>query len=95
MIIDEKMMDKISGLAKLKLTDEEKKEFEKDFEDILEYFKILDEVNVDGVKSSFRPIEIENSLREDIPKPSLSVEDAQKFTENKKDGFFIGPKSIE
>lgn len=95
MKIDDEMMEKIARLANIKLTEEEKKEFEKDFQEILEYFKVLDEVDVDGVKSSFRPIEIENSLREDIPKPSLSVEDAQKFTENKKDGFFIGPRSIE
>ena len=80
MEVNEELIKKIAGLSKLNLNQEEISKFIKDFKDILEAFKVLDEIDVKGVKSSFRPIEQKEAL---------------KFTKNKEKGFFVGPGTIE
>lgn len=91
--INEALICKIASLAKLKLSKAEIKKFEKDFKEILKAFKILDEVNTNSVKSSFRPFEEKNHLREDKIKPSL-YHPINKVR-NKEEHFFKAPKTIE
>lgn len=95
MKIDKELIDKVSRLAKLKLNETEKGKFSKDFKEILDAFAILDKINVKGLKSSFRPIEQKNILRNDQIEKGITQEDALKFTKHKEKGLFIGPKTIE
>lgn len=95
MEVNEELIKKIAGLSKLNLNQEEISKFTKDFKDILEAFKVLDEVDVKGVKSSYRPIEQKNVLREDKVENCLEQKEALKFTKNKEKGFFVGPGTIE
>ncbi|MFH1849010.1 MAG: Asp-tRNA(Asn)/Glu-tRNA(Gln) amidotransferase subunit GatC [archaeon] len=85
----------ISELAKLNLSEPELKRFSKDFDEILTAFRVLDRINVDGVRPSFRPVEQRNPLREDKVEKSLRQEEALLFTDHKENGFFIGPKTVE
>ena len=94
MKVDKKLIKGVAGVARLELTDEEIRQFEGDFKEILESFSKLDEVDVEGVKESFQPVEIKNRLREDLVEESLSQEDALSNTKNKKDGYFKGPRAI-
>jgi len=95
MKIDKELIEKVSKLAKLKLDESEKKKYSKDFKEILDAFVILDKIDVKYIKSSFRPIEENNVLREDIVEKSISQKEALKFTKYQEDGFFVGPKTIE
>lgn len=89
-----KTIEKLMRIAKLDLTDAEKKEYAKDLKNILEAFSCIDEVQVKGVEPAFQPIEIRDRKREDVVEKSLSQEEALSNTKNKKDGHFIGPKAM-
>lgn len=58
---------KLTELAKIKLNKDEKKKIKKDLDKILEYFKILDKINVDEIKLNyFSPFQTYNIHRKDI-----------------------------
>ena len=89
-----KTVEKLMRIAKLDLTDAEKKEYAHDLKNILEAFSSIDEAKVIGVEPAFQPLEIKDRKRKDIVEKSLSQEDALANTRNKKDGHFIGPKAM-
>ena len=89
------LIKNIAHTARLQLSDQEIALFQTDFEKILAAFAVLDQADVTGVKSSIRPFERYNTMREDVSQPSLSPEKALQFTQNKEKGFFIGPRTIE
>jgi len=91
--INRELIEKVAQLSNLRLTEEETSKFETDFKEILDAFKILDEINVSKVESSFRPFEERNHLREDKIEPSL--EKALKNVKNKQEHFFKAPRTIE
>ncbi len=93
--IDEDIILSVAKQAKLHLTPTEVKMFRDDLKEILKTFAVLDEIDVSKTKPSFRPIEERNHLREDIAKPSISQEDALQFTDDARDGYFIGPRTVE
>jgi aspartyl-tRNA(Asn)/glutamyl-tRNA(Gln) amidotransferase subunit C len=93
--INEELIRKVAGLSKLELTEQETKKFTKDFSEIVSAFNVLEKADTAGVKSSFRPYEEKNNLREDVVRDCISQDEALKFTKNKDKGFFIGPRTIE
>jgi len=95
MKVDKELTRQVAKTARLNLTKKEEELFTKDLQEILNAFKVLDKIDVKNTKSSFRPIEQEDILREDKTSECLPQEEVLKFTKNKKDGFFIGPKTIE
>ncbi len=95
MQITPEIVKKVASVARLKLTEKEVKEFTPQLSEILDAFSKIDEVDTKSTKMSIQPVELRNALREDIPGECLSVEDALKNTEHKKDHYFKGPKVIE
>jgi aspartyl-tRNA(Asn)/glutamyl-tRNA(Gln) amidotransferase subunit C len=95
MEVNKELTQNIAKAAKLELTEEELEKFTDDLQEILNAFKILDEIDVKDTKSSFRPIEQRNSVREDTETECLSQKEVLKFTQYKRDGFFIGPRTVE
>lgn len=94
MQVDENLIKKIASLAKIKLSEEEVKEFIPQFNEILEYFSKLNEVDVKNIAPRFQPIEIKNAVREDKREKCLTQEEALKNTQHKKNGYFKGPRII-
>ena len=94
MEIDRKLLEHVAEVARLKLNEEEIKEFLPQLKEALEFFSQLKEVNTDNVKPSFQPVELKNSLRKDVEKPCLSQDDSLSLTERKKDGYFKGPRAV-
>jgi len=95
MKIDQELTRKVAKTARLNLTKEEEEKFTKDLQEILKAFSILDSIDIKNTRSSFRPIEQQDILREDEEKSCIDQEEALKFTKNKLNGFFIGPRTIE
>ena len=94
MEIDRKLLEHVAEVARLKLTENEIKRFLPQLKEALEFFSKLQEVNTEGVKPSFQPIEIKNAMRDDIEKKCLSQDEALSLTEHKKDGYFKGPRAV-
>ncbi len=94
MKVDKELILKVAGNARLNLSSKEVEEFVPQFKEILEYFSVLDKVDVKDIKPSFQPIPMKNVFREDKVGKSLSQDEALSNTTLKKDGFFKGPKAF-
>lgn len=94
MKVDKDLIINVAKNARLNLSVKEVNEFIKDFDDILNYFSVLDEVDTKDVKPSFQPILVKNVFREDKVGKCLSQDDALSNAFHKKDGFFKGPKAF-
>jgi aspartyl-tRNA(Asn)/glutamyl-tRNA(Gln) amidotransferase subunit C len=92
MAISSEEVKKIAWLARLRFESEEVEKYKDDLSEILEYFKILDDLESSGVEIN----ESLNSapLRDDIPYQSLPKAEALKNAPAVKDGMFNVPKVI-
>ena len=92
--ISEEEVEHIAALARIDLTEEEKKLFTEQFNTILEYFEILQELDTEAVPPPSPVINLANAFREDMVKPSLTKEEALKNAPNTERGFFKAPKIV-
>ncbi len=90
--IDKQLMERISLIAKLELTEKEKALYTKQLTDVLAVFKRLDEVDVKGLEPAFHPRPVENSWRED--KVVESKMDPLATVKNKENGYYKGPRIV-
>ncbi|MFW9772995.1 MAG: Asp-tRNA(Asn)/Glu-tRNA(Gln) amidotransferase subunit GatC [Candidatus Heimdallarchaeota archaeon] len=94
--ISKETLEYISKLALLDLSEAEKENLSKELSDILSYFAKLKELDTENVKPMTHPIKgLQNVFREDIPRESLSQEEALKNTKYKLKGFFKAPKILK
>jgi aspartyl-tRNA(Asn)/glutamyl-tRNA(Gln) amidotransferase subunit C len=93
--IDTKTVERIAGIARLNLTDSETKKFQKDLNNILDAFKILDKaIDSKSVEPSFQPLDVKDVMREDDVEKCLGNEKALENTRHKEKGYFKGPRII-
>jgi aspartyl-tRNA(Asn)/glutamyl-tRNA(Gln) amidotransferase subunit C len=81
----------IAKLAKLKLTEEEVRLFQEQLGKLLEHFQKLSKVDTESVEPLRHTLSIENVLREDEPRKSLSPEEALKNAPKRQGGYFEVP----
>ena len=94
-MIDHLIVKKVAEIARLNLSDQEIKKFSSDLTNILEAFKELEKVKLDGVNPTFQPIEIKDIIREDKIEKCFDEKIAlENVKENKEDGYFKGPKVV-
>ena len=79
---------KVAKLANLPLTDDEKKKFEKQLSETLDYIKQLEEIDTSGIEPTSQVTGLENVTREDETFPSLPQKDALKNAKSTHNGFF-------
>jgi len=86
---------KVANLARLSLTDQELESSRQQLGAILDYVRLLDEVNLDGVAPMPHPVPMTNVFRDDVRQESLSREDSL-ANACKTDGqFFLVPRILE
>lgn len=90
--IDEKTVEHVARVAMLKLTDQEIKKFTKQLNDVLEAFKVIDQVDTSKIEPSFHPQKIVNVWRED--KSRKYEWDPLSNTPLKEKGYFKGPRIV-
>ena len=95
MKITPEQVDYVARLGRLALNDDEKKKYQGQLDDILKYMDMLAEVETDHVEPMAGPVELYTPLREDLVKPSLTVEDALANAPSKTGTTFRVPKVIE
>ena len=89
------MIDYVSILAKLNLSDSEKKAAGKDMERMLEYIDMLNELNTDGVEPMTHIFPISNVFREDREENGDSREKMLENAPEARDGMYRVPKTVE
>lgn len=94
MQVDRKLLEHVAEVARIKLTEEEIERFLPQLKEALEFFSKLKEINTEGIKPSFQPIELKNAMRDDNEEECLSQDDALSLSEHKKDGYFKGPRAV-
>jgi aspartyl-tRNA(Asn)/glutamyl-tRNA(Gln) amidotransferase subunit C len=93
-IIGKKDVEYVAKLAKVRLDDSQKERFLKQLNDILSYFKKLNELDTDQVEPTSYILHSSNMFHEDIVKPSLPQETVLGLTQYKKNGYFKVPRIL-
>jgi aspartyl-tRNA(Asn)/glutamyl-tRNA(Gln) amidotransferase subunit C len=94
MAITIKEVEHIARLARLELTEEEKKRFQVELGKIIEYFDQLKKLDTSNVPHMTHSVPIENVLREDLVQPSLPTQEALRNAPEKKESYFQVPKVV-
>lgn len=90
-VVDMEEVRRVADNARLDIDDEEAEQFQQDFEDILEMFDALEEIDTSDVEPAFHPVDVEPETREDEAEETLSREEVFRNTDNEEDGRFKGP----
>jgi aspartyl-tRNA(Asn)/glutamyl-tRNA(Gln) amidotransferase subunit C len=69
-------VEHVAHLARLGLSADEVTQLEGQLNHILEQFAVLSQLDTESIAPTARVIELENVLRDDIVRPSLTVEEA-------------------
>ena len=93
-MITEEDVHHIANLAKIELKPEEVEKFRREFQKIIEYFNILDEVP-EEIEPTYHVLPLKNVFREDVPSRSLDREEVLMNARHVEDGYFKGPKIVE
>jgi aspartyl-tRNA(Asn)/glutamyl-tRNA(Gln) amidotransferase subunit C len=88
-------INKISGLAKIKILDSEKEEFSNQLETIIDWINILSELNTDNVNILSNVHNTNLTLFNDKIVSSENVDQVMSNTNNDKYNYFTVPKVIK
>jgi len=93
--ITPELLDHLCELAKLRLTEDEKKAFLRDLNRILEYFSIIDEVEVGDVEPAFHVLGLSNVMREDeVSGERLTRDEALANAPHEEEGYIKAPRMV-
>lgn len=93
--ITKEQVERIADLAHLAVTEEEVAMYTEQLQSIVTFANQLSELNTDDVKATTHVLHETNVMREDIPKQSITQEEALKNAPDKKDGYFKVPSILE
>jgi len=85
----------LSNLARLNLTEEETRRFQKQLADVLKYAEKLREVDVSEVEAAAHGVPMFNVFREDKPCDWLTAEEALANAPHKANQLFVVTKVVE
>jgi aspartyl-tRNA(Asn)/glutamyl-tRNA(Gln) amidotransferase subunit C len=89
--IDTKTVKHVATLVRLGISDEEAQTFSGQFSSIIEYFKMLNEVDTENVIPASDVANAENVLREDVVKPSMRHDEFIKNAPKSERGYVKVP----
>jgi aspartyl-tRNA(Asn)/glutamyl-tRNA(Gln) amidotransferase subunit C len=89
------LVERIAELARLRFSAEELESFAEQFQRIVEFVQVLQQLELEGVEPLTHGVEVENALREDEPRESLPREEALRNAPRHDGVFFRVPKVIE
>ena len=92
--ISKKEVKHIAWLAKIELSKEEEEVFTQQFNDILSYFRKIDEVDTAEVPPTYHPLELENVFRPDEVVGSLPKDKALQNAPRLKGSFVKAPRIV-
>ena len=90
-MIDRAQVLHVARLARLRLSEEEVDRMAGEMSTILEHVEQMDRLDLEGVEPTTHVVELQNVLREDVPRPSLPPERALEQAPDAADGGFRVP----
>lgn len=93
-MIDQKTIQHIAKLARLKVSPEDATEYGDQLTKVLNYFQQISKINTEGVEPLVTPSEIDFFTREDEPKISLSTEEMLANAPDKAGNLFKVPPVV-
>src|SRR3954452_5397984 len=84
-------VEHVAHLARLGLTADELARLEGQLNHILDQYAKLAEVDTDAIPPTAQTIELENILREDVPRPSMDREQVLANAPAREGDFFVVP----
>jgi aspartyl-tRNA(Asn)/glutamyl-tRNA(Gln) amidotransferase subunit C len=91
-ILTKEEIEHIAELAKITLTEDEKELFTEQLERILEYFRKIDELDLEDVEPTTHTMDTSNVFRDDVEKESLPPEEVLSNAPDKEDRYFKAPR---
>ena len=95
MKISEKDVNHVADLARIYISDDEKKALESELSAIIAFADKLSEADTDGIQPAAHAIHIQNVFRKDEVKPSYKREDLIENAPEKQAGCFSVPRIVE
>jgi aspartyl-tRNA(Asn)/glutamyl-tRNA(Gln) amidotransferase subunit C len=95
MTIDRAAVDHVARLARLDLSEEERKRMQVELSAILEHAEKIQALDLDGIEPTSHAIPLRNVMRPDEVRPSLQQDEALANAPEAEDGRFRVPKIIE
>ncbi|GMT48824.1 MAG: aspartyl/glutamyl-tRNA(Asn/Gln) amidotransferase subunit C [bacterium] len=89
-----KEVEDIAFLARIALSEAEKKEFAKDLNNILNYVDKMNELDTSKVEPTAHILDIHNVDRKDEVKKSMPVEEIIDLAPKSNDNFIVVPKVL-
>ena len=90
--IDEKLVKEIAYLARLDLTENETETFVSQFQDILKYFSILNELDTENVPPAYLSSANKSGTREDEIEESVPTKEFLANVPQSKDDYVVIPR---
>lgn len=85
----------VARLARINLTEDERKTFQKQLDDVLKYVEKLRQLDVTGIDVAAHALPVFNVFREDAPRDWLTAEQALSNAPRQANGLFVVPKVVE
>jgi aspartyl-tRNA(Asn)/glutamyl-tRNA(Gln) amidotransferase subunit C len=92
--VSKERIARLAYLARIELGEREKAELATQLNRILDSFKVLDGVDLEGVEPTYHAIDVTNILRDDEEKANLSQKEALASAKKTEKGFFVAPKIV-
>ena len=85
----------VARLARINLTEDEAKTFQKQLDDVLKYVEKLRQLDLTGIDATAHALPVFNVFREDAARDWLTAEQALRNAPRQAGGLFIVPKVVE
>ncbi|MBA5942168.1 MAG: Asp-tRNA(Asn)/Glu-tRNA(Gln) amidotransferase subunit GatC [Methanophagales archaeon] len=87
-------IEHIAWLARIKLSEEEKEELEKELSPILDFFALLDELDTTDIEPTHHVIGVTDRVREDETKEGLKQSEVLRNVPRKENGYIRSPRIL-
>ncbi|MFZ5647626.1 MAG: Asp-tRNA(Asn)/Glu-tRNA(Gln) amidotransferase subunit GatC [Bacillota bacterium] len=87
-------VDHVALLSRLELTEDEKKMYSEQLNAILEYARMLDDLDTSGVPPTAHVLPLKNVYREDRAENHLPLEKTLQNAPDREDSFFKVPRIV-
>jgi aspartyl-tRNA(Asn)/glutamyl-tRNA(Gln) amidotransferase subunit C len=85
----------VARLARINLTEDEAKIFQKQLDDVLKYVEKLRQLDVTGIDAAAHALPVFNVFRDDAPRDCFTAEQALSNAPRQANGLFVVPKVVE
>ena len=95
MTIDDKTLENLSKLSKIKIDEKLRKKLREDLNLTISMIDEINKIDCDHIEELSHPIKDNFNLREDKVVKEINRESLQKTSNKTEDGFYLVPKVIE